>query len=332
MPVTPYPPYIPYGTTVAVSPISATSNTNPASWIIDAPGTAFSDTDANGYAVSLSSGILYVTVPAGVTWEFWDNNSYVYYYTGTTLYYALFIIPGPETASLSPLGYNQPPQSGIFYTAWGQGRGLDYNFYNAVTVTIDNGVGDVSPAPFIAGGGGIGSVYFNAYQATTFTMTVTGFYRTFTITFTFNIRSVDASPIRAALKIFPQLGSAPIGSTSFANGVIRLGLQASAFLTGPVQSPRSEQDHASDSVTGHITLIKSAGGVLQSQQWEGWGDLAGTPSRTSAPVLDATGTPVQGQYPSLVKISGEGRYSVCYQDAGGNVVRQDSFDGLETLN
>ena len=270
-------------------------------------------------------------MPAGVTWEFWDNNSYVYYYTGTTLYYALFIIPGPETAQLMSVT-NLSPQSGIFYTAWGQNCRLSYNFYNAVSVTIDNGVGDVSPAPFIAGGGGVGSVDFKLYQATTYTMTVSGFYRTFTLTFTSNIRSVDASPVRAALKILPRLGSDPIGSTSFANGVIRLGLQASAVLTGPVQYPRSEQDHASDSVTGHITLIKSVGGVLQSQQWEGWADLAGTPSRTSAPVLDATGTPVQGQSPSLVKISGEGRYSVCYQDAGGNVVRQDSFDGLETLN
>jgi len=117
--------------------------------------------------------------------------------------------------------------------------------------------------------------------------------------------------------------------------VARIGLRASAGFPPAASGARNtgdEQDHASDSITGHITRVKSVGGVLQSQQWEGWGDLAGTPSRTSAPVLDATGTPVQGQYPSLVKISGEGRYSVCYQDAGGNVVRQDSFDGLETLN
>ena len=104
------------------------------------------------------------------------------------------------------------------------------------------------------------------------------------------------------------------------------------YISGNIQNPRGEQDHASDSVTGHITQVKSVSGVLQSQQWEGWKDLAGSPSRPSAPVLDATGAPVQGQYPSIVKISGEGRYSVCYQDAGGNVVRQDSFDGLETLN
>ena len=101
---------------------------------------------------------------------------------------------------------------------------------------------------------------------------------------------------------------------------------------GAAARRQSQQDHASDSVTGHITQVKSVSGVLQSQQWEGWADLAGTPSRTLWPVSDATGAPVQGQYPSLVKISGEGRYSVCYQDAGGNVVRQDSFDGLETLN
>lgn len=103
------------------------------------------------------------------------------------------------------------------------------------------------------------------------------------------------------------------------------------------------QDTAQDTATGRITRVRSvaegAGSTsavpafaLQSSAWEGWQNLSGVQPRPPALILTGTsGKVAQGQFPSLWKCSEEGRYSLCYQNLFGAIVRADSLDSLLTL-
>jgi len=103
------------------------------------------------------------------------------------------------------------------------------------------------------------------------------------------------------------------------------------------------RDTAQDAATGRITRVRSvaegAGSTsavpafaLQSSAWEGWQNLSGVQPRTPGLIRTGpSGNVVQGQFPSLWKSSEEGRYSLCYQNLFGAVVRADSLDSLLTL-
>ena len=64
----------------------------------------------------------------------------------------------------------------------------------------------------------------------------------------------------------------------------------------------------------------------------GYKGVTRTPLRPSVPILDQSGTPVAGQYPSLWKVSEAGVWSVCWLGGSGSIVRAESLDNLHTLS
>ena len=72
--------------------------------------------------------------------------------------------------------------------------------------------------------------------------------------------------------------------------------------------------------------------TLQAEVHCGYQGVTRTPLRPAMPILDQSGVPVAGQYPSLWKTSEGGVWSVCWQGEAGCIVRAESLDNLHSLS